>query len=61
MSLEQQFERIMEEFKVFSEQHEVFVEKANKSAEARARKALGEIKKLVTPYRQTSVKETSKK
>ena len=38
--------------------HEIYVEKGNKSAGARARKALGEIKKLVTPYKKTSVEES---
>jgi uncharacterized protein YjbJ (UPF0337 family) len=31
------------------------VEKGNKSAEGRARKAIGEVKKLVTEYRKESV------
>ena len=38
--------------------HNKFVEKNNKSAGQRARKAIGEIKKLVTPYRQSSVEES---
>ena len=37
--------------------HSKFNEKGNKSAGARARKALGEIKKLVTEYRKLSVED----
>ena len=36
----------------------VFVEKGTKAAGGRARKAIGEIKKLVTGYRQASVSES---
>ena len=39
----------------FESNHLVFVEKGNKSAEGRARKAIGEVKKLVTEYRKESV------
>ena len=42
----------------FQENHRVFTEKGNKSAGGRARKALGEIKKLVTDYRKASVSES---
>tara|TARA_Y100001963_G_scaffold146296_1_gene221045 strand:- start:764 stop:946 length:183 start_codon:yes stop_codon:yes gene_type:complete len=38
--------------------HNTFEEKGNKAAGARARKALGEIKKLVTEYRKASVEES---
>ena len=38
--------------------HSKFEEKSNKAAGARARKALGEIKKLVTDYRKASVEES---
>ena len=37
--------------------HNVFIEKGNKAAAGRARKAIGEIKKLVTEYRKSSVAE----
>ena len=43
---------------VFEENHEKFVEKGNKSAGARARKAIGGIKKLVTDYRKSSVDDS---
>ena len=43
----------------FHDNHQVFVEKGNKAAGGRARKAIGEVKKLVTEYRKASV-ESSK-
>ena len=42
----------------FQENHRSFSEKGNKAAGTRARKAIGEIKKLVTAYRQASVSES---
>ena len=42
----------------FDDNHQKFEEKGNKAAGARARKALGEIKKLVTDYRKASVEES---
>ena len=42
-------------FEEFDENHNKFEEKGNKAAGARARKSLGEIKKLVTGYRKASV------
>jgi hypothetical protein len=42
----------------FQENHRNFDEKGNKAAGTRARKAAGEIKKLVTGYRQASVSES---
>ena len=44
----------------FSENHSKFTEKGNKAAAQRARKSLGEIKKLVTDYRKASVEECKK-
>ena len=41
----------------FEENHNSFSEKGNKAAGTRARKAIGEIKKLVTDYRKASVSE----
>ena len=41
----------------FQENHRSFSEKGNKAAGTRARKAIGEIKKLVTDYRKASVEE----
>ena len=42
----------------FQENHRTFTEKGNKAAGGRARKAVGEVKKLVTSYRQASVDES---
>ena len=42
----------------FQENHRTFTEKGNKSAGTRARKAVGELKKLVTDYRRASVTES---
>ena len=41
----------------FEDNHNSFSEKGNKAAGTRARKAIGEIKKLVTDYRKASVSE----
>ena len=41
----------------FEENHRANTEKGNKAAGGRARKAIGEIKKLVTEYRKDSVEE----
>ena len=42
----------------FQENHRNFSSKGNKAAGGRARKSIGEIKKLVTSYRQASVTES---
>ena len=42
----------------FQENHRTFSEKGNKAAGGRARKAVGEVKKLVTDYRKASVTES---
>jgi hypothetical protein len=55
MELENFYQQILEQFNIFQSKHDKFIEKGNKSAEADARKALGELKKLITPYRQESV------
>ena len=47
-----------EQFEEFQENHRKFEEKGVKAAGGRARKAIGEIKKLVTGYRQASVSES---
>jgi len=51
-------EQITKLYVEFSENHEVFVEKGNKAAGGRARKAIGEVKKLVTEYRKASVEQS---
>ena len=52
------YEQIEEAFEDFQANHKTFAEKGNKSAGGRARKYIGEIKKLVTAYRQASVSES---
>mgnify|MGYP001196494660 FL=1 len=47
-------------WETFQENHRKFNEKGNKAAAQRARKSLGEIKKLVTDYRKASVEECKK-
>ena len=42
----------------FQTNHRSFTEKGNKAAGGRARKAVGEVKKLVTDYRKASVTES---
>jgi hypothetical protein len=44
----------------FSDNHAIFVDKGNKAAAARARKAINELKKLVTAYKKASVEATKK-
>ena len=42
----------------FQENHDKFTVTGNKAAATRARKSVGELKKLVTSYRKCSVSET---
>lgn len=58
--LEKLYADIEAQFAVVQERHAKFLENGNKTAEADARKALGEIKKLITPYRKASVEATKK-
>ena len=44
----------------FHDNHSMFTEKGNKAAATRARKAVGELKKLVTEYRKASVAESKR-
>ena len=50
--------KIKEHYEEFNKNHEIYAEKGNKAAGGRARKAIGEIKKLVTEYRKASVAES---
>ena len=52
------YEQIEAAFTEFQDNHSKWQEKGNKAAGARARKALGEIKKMVTDYRKASVEES---
>tara|TARA_R110000822_G_scaffold51800_2_gene134606 strand:- start:1379 stop:1564 length:186 start_codon:yes stop_codon:yes gene_type:complete len=44
----------------FQDNHTKYADKGNKAAATRARKAIGEIKKLVTNYRKESVLESKR-
>ena len=48
------YEHIQEQWAIFNDNHEKH-QGGNKAAGGRARKALGEIKKLVTQYRKESI------
>ena len=50
--------KIKDLFEEFDTNHEIHSKKGNKAAGGRARKAIGEIKKLVTAYRKASVSES---
>lgn len=52
------YEKMEKLFETFKSNHGVFVEKGNKAAGTRARKAIGELKKLVTEYRKASVEDS---
>ena len=52
------YESLNDLWEEFQENHRKFTDKGNKSAGTRARKAIGEVKKLVTEYRKASVEES---
>ena len=52
------YEQIEAAFEDFQENHKKFVSKGTKAAGGRARKAIGEIKKMVTEYRKASISES---
>jgi hypothetical protein len=58
MSTSEIYNSINDLFEEFQENHRKFYERGTKAAGGRARKAIGEIKKLVTSYRQASVSES---
>ena len=58
MSTDKLYNDIKTLFNEFEENHSIFADKGNKAAGGRARKAIGEIKKMVTAYRQASVSES---
>lgn len=55
MEITKLYEQMQPLFATFEENHTAAVEKKNSAAAKRARAALGEIKKLITPYRKASV------
>ena len=52
------YNQLNELWEQFQENHRAHSEKGNKAAGGRARKAIGEVKKIVTEYRQASVSES---
>ena len=51
MNKDELFEQIVEQMNVLQENHEG----STKASQARARKAAGEIKKLITPYKKANM------
>ena len=60
MTSNELFDTMKDQWAEFEENHAKFVDKGNRAAATRARKAIGEIKKLVTEYRKQSVSESKK-
>jgi len=58
MSTENLYNQLNDLWEDFQENHRDFTSKGNKSAGGRARKSIGEIKKLVTGYRKASISES---
>jgi hypothetical protein len=58
MGCENVYTQIKELWEDFETNHSSFSDKGNKAAGARARKAIGGIKKLVTDYRKASVEDS---
>lgn len=60
MTSQELFTQMQDQWTEFAENHEKFIDKGNRAAATRARKAVGELKKLVTEYRKQSVTESKK-
>jgi len=60
MTSKELFTEMETQWNEFNDNHSKFIEKGNRAAATRARKAIGEIKKLVTDYRKQSVAESKK-
>jgi len=58
MTTESLYNQLNDLWEDFQENHRDFTSKGNKSAGGRARKSIGEIKKLVTGYRKASISES---
>jgi hypothetical protein len=54
------YEQIKALYEAFDENHNQHAESGTKASGTRARKAIGEIKKLATDYRKASVAESKK-
>ena len=55
--LDELYSQLNDLFTEFETNHQTNVNTGNKAAGTRARKAIGEVKKLVTEYRKVSVEE----
>ena len=51
------YDNLKELWEEFDSNHNAFADKGTKASAGRARKAIGEIKKLITDYRKASVSE----
>ena len=60
MSTTELYDTLNNLWEEFQENHRKFADKGNKAAATRARKAVGELKKLVTDYRKASVTESKR-
>lgn len=60
MTTEELFTQMKTLWAEFEDNHGKFTEKGNKSAATRARKSIGDLKKLVTEYRKESVNESKR-
>ena len=60
MASNELFAKMVSLWTEFQDNHSKFTEKGNKAAATRARKAVGELKKLVTEYRKASVAESKR-
>ena len=58
MNAHEQFGKMRELWESFDENHTKFEDKGTKAAASRARKSIGELKKLITEYRKSSVEES---
>ena len=60
MSTTELYDTLNNLWEEFQENHRKFADKGHKAAATRARKSIGEIKKLVTDYRKQSVLESKR-
>lgn len=58
--MKESFDQMKQLWETFALNHEEFTVKGNKAAAARARKAINELKKHVTPYKKASMDEVKK-
>lgn len=58
--MKESFDTMKQLWETFETNHNEFVAKGNKAAAGRARKAINELKKHVTPYKKASMEEVKK-